>query len=315
MSGHLWLSFAFLSASIYATRALFDKAVLDRDVYGLINTTILISFPMFVVFVLLGLLMGETGLTMLSSDIETIVTVVLATVGGLIYIVNLMAYLVGLEVTEVSRFVPLLSTNIILVLLFEFLFLGENFPPIIYGGVFAVFVGGVLISLEDFSGFALTMRSLNWALLTAGSYALYTTVTKYLTFGLSLFQIIFWIGFGGILFAIVIQFWAPVPESMTDDFSLCEAAVSLSGGLLMIRGIAIAIALVSFTRAVETGPVSLVVAVVKLDVFMVFFGTVVLTHIAPEVLYEEVNRRIFVQKLVASILVVGGVILINVFTA
>lgn len=316
MAENLWLSYAFLAASIYATLSLVDKVILDREAAGPISTTALSGFSMMLTFVAGGLLTGNTGLEATAISTELLITIGIGILGGVTYVLSLWTYFIGLEKSEVSRFIPLLSLDLIIVLVLAFVLLGEGFQPIVYVGVFIIFFGTVLISLDasNLRGGFKSKQALFWGVVVAGTTAALQLILGYMTAHLTLFAIMFWVGVGGIVSLAALLLWKLVQSDAVPTEAV-KSAATVQGGVLLTRGVFIAIAYYTFVLAIETGPVSIAVAILKLDVFMVFFGALVLSKIAPAVLYEPIDRRILVQKFTASGLIVGGVVIIQSVTA
>jgi|GEM_PF-6932623 len=312
MAENLWISFAFLTASIFATVSLFDKVVLDKRVYSTLTTSAVSSMPMYVLFIAVGLVTGNTVVTSTPNP-DVLLLIVLSIFTGVVHAVSITANFFGLEVSEVSTFVPLVSSDVIFVAIVAFLFLGEEFPPLVYVGIATIFCGVFLISLDLSRGLALgSLQTLYMGLLVAVLFGATDILLKYLTFELNMFEILFWYGIGGFATFALYGCWRTVTgQAMTPPVPFFGALVTVAGSLVMLRGVGLGIGFFTLTRALELGPVSLVIAVVKTQVLLVFFAAVVLSKLTPEVLYEHIDSRVFVQKLVASILIIGGVVLIQ----
>ena len=284
MAENLWLSFAFLTASIYATLSLLDKVILDSKVSTPFVTSALNVLPKYAVFVLVG---WVTSNTLLQSDVPGAGSVTLMATGVCIGAVNLyekMTYYKGLEVANVSRFIPLLSTETVFVLFLAAIFLGQLLTLPTYFGVFVIFAGSVLISLEDLSiGFNMTSRqALVFGLLAAFGAALVT---------------------GG---------WKALCNTLRPEIETVSL-LSASSISLMIGGTVKSIAYFTFLQALESGPAAIVTAIANLDMLLVFFGTIVLTKVTPEVLQEPMDRVTIIQKFTAATLMLAGTIIIQLF--
>jgi len=316
MAENLWLSFAFLTASIFATLALVDKMLLDMDSFGPITTSVLGGVPMMGVFIIAGVVTGNAGTGSVNSTPTMLVAIGIAMLGGIAYVVSLWTYFLGLETADVSRFVPLLSFDLIIVLALGFVLFGEGFNPVVYVGVSLIFLGTLLISLEDVTaGLNLHSRqALFWGMLVAGSTAVLNLVLKFMTSQMSLFEILFWVGVGGMVSLFGLAGWQWFRAEKPVELAQPRSLVKIDSAVICVRGVFIAVAFFTFVRALQGGPVSLATAILKLDVFLVFFGVLVLSRVAPEVLYERNERSILIQKLFASVFIVAGVVLIQSFT-
>jgi drug/metabolite transporter (DMT)-like permease len=314
MAENLWLSFAFLTASIYATLSLLDKVILDSKVSTPFVTSALNVLPKYAVFVLVG---WVTGNTLLQSGVPGAGSVTLMATGACIGAVNLyekMTYYKGLKETSVSRFIPLLSTETVFVLFLAAIFLGQLFTLPMYFGVFAIFVGSVLISLEDLSiKFDMTSRqALVFGLLAAFCASLMTLLLEFLSPRLNPYTILFWYGAGGILSVAVLGGWKALCNTLRPEIETVSL-LSASSISLMIGGTVKSIAYFTFLQALESGPAAIVTAIANLDMLLVFFGTIVLTKFTPEVLQEPIDRVTIIQKSTAATLMLAGTVVIQLF--
>ncbi len=314
MADNLWLSLAFLAASIYATLSLFDKVVLDRNPLGPLGTTAISGGSMMAVFIIIGIMTNNVGVETLSPSLAVLSVMGIAMFGGVLYVTSLWTYFIGLGKTDVSRFVPLLSLDLIIVLPFGYLLFNEQLNIFVYAGVFAIFFGTILISLDDIStGIKLySPQALFWGLAVAIPGAGYTLVLEFMTNHMTIFAIMLWVGVGGVLSLAVLLVWKGRDLEQNPTAKL-KSVFGLHGSVMSVRGAFIAIAFYAFVSALQSGPVSIAIAILKLDVFLVFFGVLVLSKVAPEVLYERMDLTILTQKFVASGFIVAGVVVIQTF--
>jgi drug/metabolite transporter (DMT)-like permease len=315
VASNLWLSFAFLTASIYATLSLLDKVVLDSEVSTPFVTSSLNSLPKFAIFVLVGVATGATGLDSVSASYDSLVPILIGASIGVVNVYSRIIYYKGMEETDVSRFIPMINTDIVFVLVLGALFLGESFAFPVYVGVFVIFVGTMLISLEDVTEDLQIMsrQALVFGLLSAFTIALISLLLDFLVPLLDLYAILFWFGVGGIASVAVLGAWKWFDGSLGPDDG--EVSVLSPGSVsLMISGVVTAIAYFTLVWALESGPVSIVTAIANLQVLLVFFGVVVLTKFTPEVLQEPMDRVTMIQKLVATVLMFAGVVMIQLFS-
>lgn len=63
--------------------------------------------------------------------------------------------------------------------------------------------------------------------------------------------------------------------------------------------------------ALSLGSVTIINSLVLLDVLFVFLFSILLTRFFPRILKEEVTKPIIIQKIVASVLMIGGAILVS----
>jgi len=312
MASNLWLSYAFLTASIAATLALLDKVVVSKQSAPPLVSSALKVIPMYLVFIVSAIILGDIGQKPLLPT-GVILSVGLAFTVGLLYLTRVYLYYNGIEKTDVSRFIPFYNTDILIVLTLGALFLGESFALPVYGGVVLMFIGLLLISLEDITEDIqiASRQAIMFGVSAAGAVSAVQVLIKYLMAHLTRFQILFWFGVGGMLSVAVFLAW----NRFRTDFSPSQDLTVRSAGniMLMVNGVATALAYFTLTWALESGPVSLVTAIVNLEVLMVFFGVIILSNFTPEVLEEDMDRITLIQKFTATGLMLTGVIIIQLF--
>lgn len=305
----LWLQYAFLAAGIYAAINLLDKAVSNAQLPNPAAAMVLNGIPRFLTFVVIGALGGNVFLSSIDGLWARRITVYVAIGTGALYALGMIVWYRGIAGADISRFVPLFALKTIFTTLLAFAFLGEAFPWVVYVGILVIVLGAVIISIEDptagLDGLQFQSRSvLALALLAAVIFALIYTGLKGLTAQTSIWSLLFWIGIGGTV--------------VTLDFALLKraevVAIRPSGqASLIVNGGLSAVAFFIFTQAVAHGPVSLVAAIVNLDAVLVFVGAVALSRLLPDAINEDTDPVSLVQKGVATVLIIGGGVLIEVF--
>ena len=314
MADQLWLSFAFLTASVYATLALLDKVVLEQETSSPFVTAAQSDIPKFAIFVLVGFVNADITPIRNGFTPSVLAPILLAMGVGLINVCGTLIYYRGAEVTDISRFIPLINTDIFFVLLLGGVFLGESFAPPVYMGVGLIFAGTMLISVEDITADIqfVSRRALFFGLSFAAVLALVSLFLKILIPLVGLYEILFWMGAGGIgtigMIGVFKWITGNFQDGVKDTSILSPGSISLG-----IGGVVTAIAYFTLVFALESGPVSLVIAITNLEVLLVFFGVIVLSKYTPEVLQESLSKRTLIQKFTASTLMLGGVAIIQLF--
>lgn len=305
----LWLQYAFLAAGIYAAINLVDKVISDAQLPNPAAAMVLNGLPRFLTFVVIGALGGNVFLSSIDGLWARRITVYIAIGTGALYALGMIVWYRGIAGADISRFVPLFALKTIFTTLLAFVFLGEAFPWVVYLGISLIVLGAVIISIEDptagLAGLRFQSRSvLALALLAACVFALIYTSLKGLTAQTSVWSLLFWIGVGGTV--------------VTLDFALLKRAevfgIRPSGqGSLIVNGGLSAVAFFVFTQAVALGPVSLVAAIVNLDAVLVFVGAVALSRLVPAAIEDDISPTSLAQKGVATVLIIGGGVLIEFF--
>lgn len=319
-----WFVYAVLTAAVYAVIALLSKVVSGGEIDDPILLTGYTCVPFYAVYVLGGvalewpaLLGGERGVTsvLLSPPVLTAMAV------GVVSTVAYGVYYWGLVTGDVSRFVPALAIETIFVLVLGFLVLGEAFPPGVYAGVGLVVFGALFIAYERGEGplrRRLGLPTISVAAAAAGAFAVLNTGMKALTDAFGTVELLFWISLGGLLSVVALVLVRTAGSPRVDDPA--DPATDGTGSrrrltngtrLLVVGGLLNAVALFTFMKALESGPVSLATAITKLDVLLVFVGAFSLSRLAPTLLSERFDPFTLAQKGSASVIILLGCALIQ----
>lgn len=319
-----WLVYAVLTATIYAGIALLSKVVSGASIDDPITLTLYTCAPFYAVYVVAGPVLEWRVISDAGGTSAPTATVLAAAAFGVVSTLGYGVYYWGLVVGDVSRFVPALAIETIFVLILGVLLLGESFPTGVYVGIALVVFGALFISVErgeDGSSPRVSPSIIAVALLAAAAFAVLNTGMKALTTSLGTVELLFWISLGGAL-----SLGAAVPfrsggrfRPRLDRDAVADLPVEPAGetnlpagtAVLLAAGLLNALALFTFIRALEHGPVSLATAITKLDVMLVFVGALSLSKLAPELLSEQFDRFTLLQKGSASATILVGCVLIQ----
>jgi drug/metabolite transporter (DMT)-like permease len=305
-----WLQITILTAAIYAFISLFDKLISDIVLPDPVAAMALNGLPRFLTFMIIGAIGGNLFLGSVDG-IWARRWLVWAGIGtGVLYAFAMIVWYRGIATTDVTTFVPLFSTRTIFTTALAALFLSETFPSAVYIGIVMIVLGAIVISVEDpaeeITRLALESRdAVLLSLITAAMFAIIYIALDGLTIGADIWSILFWIGFGG---AVISMDFAVIKRTeLLELGSRSKVALAANGGLS-------AVAFFTFTAAISLGPVSLVVAIVNLDAVFVFLGAMLLSQLMPGRITEETDPASLVQKGAATALIIGGGVIINLFS-
>ncbi|WP_306059463.1 EamA family transporter [Natronococcus wangiae] len=318
-----WLVYALLTATIYAGIALLSKVVSGASIDDPAALTIYTCAPFYAVYVAAGPLLEWSAITGGEAPLPT--GAVLAAIAfGVVSTVGYAIYYWGVVVGDVSRFVPVLAIETIFVLVLGVLLLGESFPTGVYAGIALVVSGALFISVERDGGSVGSRVGpplVAVALLAAAAFAVLNTGMKALTTAFGTVELLFWISLGGLLslgaavpFRTGGRFRPRLDADVATDLpvgSPGETKLPPGTAVLLAAGLLNALALFTFIRALEHGPVSLATAITKVDVMLVFVGALSLSKLAPELLNEQFDRFTLLQKGFASSIILVGCVLIQ----
>jgi uncharacterized membrane protein len=289
----LWMLLAAGSALGWAFVVLLDKFVVDSEIDSTKGTGGLHAF-----FNCLAV----TVVSMVLGGISFSVTFLMAgLVLGVLYVLANYFWFSGVGEEEVSRFAPVLSFDVAFIALLSFFFLQQSFTLPVYGGMALTIMGCVLISLENPLESLSKMKS-KWALIAAlaaaFTYSVREVFFQHVSSGVDIWNLLFYYGVFGALFSLTLVYQAR--EDLKGRLEGVEHMV-LSG---LISGGSQA----AFFLAVSLGSASLVSTITKTRFLVIFFGATAISRLHPEIMHEPLETRVLVQKLVATLMIIVGVV-------
>ena len=288
-----WVILAILATLIWTFVAVLDKFIISRELRDPILASVTFGTSVFIFFGFVSLLFGNILLPLS--------TIFIAIIAGIMYVIAVWLFYFSLSKGEVSRFIPVLSTIPIFVLLFAFLFLGEVFTALTYFGVILIVVGAVLIYVKK-STHKIGIDVIFLIVIGAAMfYALRNVILKFAVSQASIWSIFFWVGIGSGLVSLFLF-------AMHHPHIRRKARLGVKH--MLFSGILAAVALLLFTLALSIGPVSLVSALVAIEPLFVFLLATFLSIFHPKFIREKITKSIIMQKLVAIILIIIGAVLI-----
>ena len=288
-----WIILAILAALIWSAVNIIDKFIISHELRDPILATVVFGIVSFILFGIVSLIFGNIFLSL--------TTIIIAIAVGVFYTIGGLFYYVELRKEEVSRFIPILSTIPIFVLIFAFIFLGERFAALTYLGIILIVLGAILVSIKKITykvGFSATFLI---AIGAALFFALRDVLTKVATLQASIWSILFWVGIGSGLVSIFLF-------SLHHPHIRKQAELGIKH-LILVAALGVT-AFFIFIMAILNGPVSLVSALVGVRSLFVFIAATVLSIYWPKILKEKITKSILLQKIIAIILVIIGAILV-----
>jgi len=289
----LWIILTLTAAILWAIMNIIDKHVITDELKDPIVTTMISTLMAGAIFLLFGLL---TGLQQIS-----LLTKVLALVGGLLNGAALYFYYRALSRGEVSRVSPIISVRVIIVMIAAFFIFGEVLTLNNYLGAALILIGVSLVSIK----FSKKKISVGIALLlmliaTAG-FASRDILFKVATQGSSLLTILLWVGIGNLIFSSsMFLFHHPY---IRKRWASGVKHVFLSGSFG-------GIGLLCFISAISLASVSLVNALVSIYTMFVFIIATTLSHFNSKIIREKLDSKTITMKTAGIILTIVGAIIV-----
>jgi transporter family protein len=225
-------------------------------------------------------------------------TILLGLASALLYLAAMHYYYRAVSSGEISRVVPILSVNPVIVLILATLFLGEVHEPVKYAGITLIMLGVLIHAYDREKQKLINKKALFWAVIAATFFAVKNILANYLALAASNpLNVLFWIGLGIFVFNIPvnIKLRKKLRIRKTREFPSVAMAAALAGSVTLI-----------YTAAVVTGPVALVTFLHRIQILFVFIISELLDFLRPNLLHERFSKASFWQKLFGVIVVLAG---------
>lgn len=287
----LWFFLALLAAFFISIANILDKHVISDEMKHPLVGASMAGFTLFVFFSLFSLFSDPLSLPP--------VIIIFSFLGGMCYNLALFFYYKTAQSGEISRVVPAFKLDVVFVLLFSFLFLGEVLTLFQYGGVILLIGGTVLITYKKK---AKKLRSsILWlAIMTALFLSIRNFLVGFTSDG-NLFAVLSWVGLGGLLVGSIF-FAAHHPHIRKKGRKGIEH-------LFLTNALAIAFFFL-FSQSIALSSASLATAVVSAQIFFVFIIAIALSKTHTHIIKEELRESTLLLKGVAIVMIFLGLLFI-----
>ena len=297
----LWLAVAISAYFLFALVALGDKYLLagppnpkSYSFYvGTLGILVLVLIP-FVDF-----------------SIPEVSQVFLSLLAGVVFILALFGLYTALENFEVSRIVPAIG-GLLPLFTFGLVYLFSGGEGILSSWKILAFIlllaGSVLIAFEK--GKSITSKSLQISALAALLFAIAFILTKFVYLSQPFWSGFIWMRIGGFLAAICFIFTKEVKREIFErkfTFQKKTGTIFLfnqgiGAGAFILQNWAIAL--------VPFGFLAFINALEGTKYLFLLIFTILLALKFPKILKEEISRKILFQKILAILLIGGGLVLL-----
>lgn len=297
-----WLAVAVLAYFIFAVVFLVDKYLL----VGSIKNPKLYTFYTGFLRVLIVFL-----IPFIDFKVPSISQVILSFLAGAVFVLGLYWFYKGLQLFEPSRVVPAIG-GAIPVFTFSLVFLislGKEIPaPLDLLALLILVCGSVLISYEKAK--KVSFESLRISLTAAFLFALFFVFAKYVYLAQPFLQGFIWISLGGFLTALLFLLLKEVRDNL---FEVKLKMPKKTMTAFLSNQAAGALANILQNWAVALAPLAYVAVVNALQStqYVFLLGLAVLLSVKfPQILKEEISREVIFQKIIAILLIGGGLVLL-----
>lgn len=291
----LWILFTTLSAILWAGAGLIDKYLVSRLRHSM---TPVILGGMFT-----GLI--GTGIILIRPDPISVITALTGMTIGVFGFLAGVFHFLALKREEASRVLPLWAFADILIILLAFLILKEPLNATIIIAMILVLGGSILIE-SNIRKHILTRKPLVlvFMLLAALAWALAVLIAEHSLYSVHPITLLGWAKIGGGLVAIPFFLYLrrELFTGLNPRIALPGIAVSYTLDILAMLFKFFALALI-YAAAVQ---------IVSASYYLfVFLGVIILSYLSPKFLKEKNDRFAIVVKLIATLLIIAGVVLMS----
>lgn len=292
-----WIILVVIASFLSAIVNTIDKYVLTKWVENPL-VSVLVSCS-------IGLLGGVAIFLTRGFAHMSFFNIFLAFIAGLCYLLTNIFYFKAMKIEEMSRVEPLYHLSPLFILIFAAIFLGEVFTFLNYIGIFSLMAGAFLISSRSFS--KITFNLAFWfVMISVLALSINLLLAKYLLNFADYWTVFSWIS--------ISAFIGMIPLIFIHFPDLVRTTKKYGKKVLVVMSLSETITVISMLlmiMAASIGYVTLVDALSAIQTFFVLLIALVFSIFYPSILKEEISKAVVFQKVIAVILLFGGVFLIS----
>jgi bacterial/archaeal transporter family protein len=292
-----WVFYSLLAAMLWAIVNVTDKYTMSK----LVETPIV---PL-LILAIMGLFVAGMINGIYSFESLTLFNLGLVFLAGLFYVLTMLFYYLALKHEEVSKVIPIYYLSPVFILFFARGMLGEHLTFYQYFGIIFLVSGAVLISVESSLKFKVG-KGLWYILLAAFCYALNQVLTKYLLKYNEFWSIFSYIRIGIFLSLIPAFCW-----NFSKIINSCKKINLRAYGIMSINQLFNIMGVFAITLAMTSGYVTVVNALASVQPFFVLVITLILGFFLPSVLKERLEGEVLIRKLMATVFIMIGVLILS----
>ena len=290
----LWIVFTLIAILLWTVDNIMDKFILDHEVRDPILVTTVFCFTTYLLFIMFAALSGPIALP--------IKMLMIALASGLVYSVALGLYYYAMSGEEVSRFIPILSIDPLIIAVAAFFLFRERLALLSYLGIILIIAGAILIAHKQYGNKAKARKFFIIAFGAMILFSLRNILFKYMTESAEFWPTMFWFAVGGLI--------VPVVLLILHHPHIRQKAEKGIAHLLLVALFS-AVGLIFFLKAISLGSVSLSSALVAGKPMLVFLVATFLSFFYPKIIVEAHSKKVLIKKAIAiGLIVLGGVFVV-----
>lgn len=299
-----WLIYAFSGPVLWALSTHLDKYLLERY-FKEGSVAVLMVFTA----IIGALALPFVWLFQPSVVALDHVSMAAIAASGILYMSAIYFYLQALQTEEASTISPFFQAAGVFGLILGYFILGEQISNSQIIGVLLIIAGSVILSLRFGQGASQVKKQLVILMLfCALAISLSSLIFKFFAVRDEFWTTTFWNFFGQALFGLLLMLPAKNRKQFSEMIHANVGAllsVNLTNELINLGGN------LGVRYTLLLAPLGVVQAISSTTSFFVLFFGVILSLFFPNLAREEISIGSLIQKIIATTLVVAGVLLIN----
>lgn len=301
-----WFYIALINPVAHALVNHIDKFLLSKYLKGGSVGTLVLFSSLFSIFALPVLWLIDPGVLASVSVSQGF----WLSLNGAFLVVAIICYLYALESDEASYVAPLFQFVPVFTLIFGYWMLNETINATQTWAMIIIVLGGVVISLQfEQKRIRMKMKTFGLMFLSSILYALNLAVFKLVAGDKEFTTALFWDLVGKVVFGIFILVF--ISSYRKQFFALLRKNSFRIIGLNSFNEILALIGQVAIVYAALLAPITLVQSVSSVQPLFVFLIGLVLTLYFPKISVENLNRKQLIQKIVATVIIITGAVMLN----
>lgn len=299
-----WLIYAFSGPVLWALSTHIDKYLVERY-FKQGSVAVLMVFTAIIGALALPFVwFFQPDVVALDHESMAVIAV-----SGILYMSAIYFYLQALQTEEASTIAPFFQAAGVFGLILGYFVLGEQISYSQISGVLLVIAGSVILSLRFGQGAGHVKKQLViLMLLCALTISLSSLIFKFFAVREEFWTTIFWNFFGQALFGVILMLVAKNRKQFSEMVHTNAGAllsVNITNELINLGGN------LGVRYTLLLAPLGVVQAISSTTSFFVLFFGVILSLFFPKLAREEISIGSLTQKIIATTLVVAGVLLIS----
>ena len=295
-----WIYFVIISEFMWSVTSLIDKIMLSKNYIkspfvfiifnGLMNVLLVFLIPFF------------------NFGHLSYANIIISLLSGIFLAVGVIFYYKAVQNEEISRVIILWQFTPIFVLLFSFLLLKEILTANYLIGFFLLLAGGLAVSYKKINGAFKLSRAFYYLLASSAFISVFYIFSKHIYKVTDFWSAFMWLRLSALSSVLLLL----VP-SIRKEFVKTWKEMRFSAKTFITSKMLIDFsAFIILGLAIVGGPIALISALgSSLAPIFIFALTVLTTIYLPNLIKEEINKKIVLIKLLAIALIIAGIIFIN----